>query len=256
MELSITHADCITFLKGLPSESVDMIFADPPFNKNIRYKGYSDKRLDYKEWCAEWIAEGFRVLKPTGSFYCMTIDQYLEWKLPIMAKYGVWINIIKWKNLATFSNKRSFWYTTQPIMLYGKTPDYKFNPYAQIRSESEVSISWNDKRKESTKYQMLDYWDDIPFVYAGSVIHKEAILEPGTRRKAHSCQMPEMLAARPILFSTYEGDTVVDLFVGSGTTPAACYKLKRNFKGCDSSIHAYNLAVKRIDKLSHNLFAK
>jgi DNA modification methylase len=100
MALDLRNVDCITLLKSLSDESVDMVFADPPFNVGIKYKGYKDKSETYKEWCAEWIAECFRVLKPTGSFYLMTIDRHLEWKLPLMAKHGIFINLIKWKNVS------------------------------------------------------------------------------------------------------------------------------------------------------------
>ena len=81
-------SDCLEALHYIPSESVDLVFADPPFNVGIKYKGYKDNSGTYREWCADWIAECFRVLKPTGSFYLMTIDRHLEWKMPIMAKYG------------------------------------------------------------------------------------------------------------------------------------------------------------------------
>lgn len=252
--IQLYNEDCITLLSKMPDESVDMIFADPPFNVGIKYKGYKDKKVNYNEWCADWISECFRVLKPTGSFYLMTIDRHLEWKMPLMAKGGVFINIIKWKNVSANHDKRRFWNATQPILLYGKTENYKFNTYAQTRTADKMVMSWNKKRAANAKFQILDYWDDIPLVYAGSIKHKEAILEIGTKRKAHPCQMPEMLAGRAILFSTEEGDTVVDIFAGSGTTAAACEKLNRNFIGSDSSKESYQLAANRIKKQTFNLF--
>lgn len=93
--VSIFNSDCLELLSSIESETVDMVFADPPFNVRIKYKGYKDSNLNYKEWCEQWIAECFRVLKPTGTFYLMTIDRHLEWKMPIMAKYGTFINLVK-----------------------------------------------------------------------------------------------------------------------------------------------------------------
>lgn len=252
--IRIENKSCDQLLRELPDESVDMVFADPPFNIGINYDSYTDKRSDYKEWCACWIAQCYRILKPTGSFYLMTIDCHLEWKMPLMAKHGHFINLIKWKNVSAKHDKRCFWNAVQPIMLYGKTENYKFNTYAQTRTAKEMVMSWNKKRAANAKYQLLDYWDDIPLVYAGSIKHKEAILKPGTKKKAHPCQMPEMLAGRAILFSTDEGDTVVDPFTGSGTTAAASEKLNRHFIGCEESSFSHGVAINRLNNQTFNLF--
>jgi DNA modification methylase len=76
---TLHNGDCLEVLRGIKSESVDMIFADPPFNIGKKYGGKSsnDNRVDYYEWCADWIAEGFRTLRPTGTFYLMTIARHI-----------------------------------------------------------------------------------------------------------------------------------------------------------------------------------
>ena len=254
MEIRLEHKDCLEFLKNIETGTVDMVFADPPFNVGMKYKGYNDKVQNYREWCAEWIGECFRVLKNSGTFYMMTIDRYLEWKMPLMAKHGVFVNLIKWRNVSAVHDKRRFWISTQPIMVYGKTDAYSFNTYAQTRPADQVMQSWNKERSKNVKGQLLDYWDDIPFVYAGAIKHKEALLESGTNRKAHCCQMPEMLAGRAMLFSTNEGDTVLDPFSGSGTTAVVCYKLKRRFIGCEISEEYFALGLRRLDQIKQNLF--
>lgn len=249
--VKIENKDCLSLLRDLPNDSIDMVFADPPFDVNIKYSGYKDKRTDYYEWCSEWIAECFRVLKPTGSFYLMTITRHLPFTLAEMSKHGVFINLITWKNVAGTNNKRSFWNHYQPIAFYGKTDQYKFNRYAQTRdSEWERFGGYSTEKKG----QLLDYWDDIPFVYVGSIRHKEAIMKKGTNSKAHPCQMPEMLPGRAILFSTDEGDTVLDPFTGSGTTAASCQKLNRHFIGSELSPEYYELATKRVNDQNFNLF--
>jgi DNA modification methylase len=98
------------------------------------------------------------------------------------------------------------------------------------------------------KGQLLDYWDDIPYVYAGSIAHKEAILAPGSNKKAHPCQMPEMLAARCILFFTEEGDEIFDPFAGSGTTLVAARKLRRHAVGCEQEIEYCSIAANRLEQ--------
>jgi len=252
----IYHGNCLELLNNTESETVDMIFADPPFNVGIKYNGYKDSNLNYKEWCEQWITECFRVLKPTGTFYLMTIDRHLEWKMPIMAKYGNFINLIKWKNVSANHDKNRFWNATQPVMVYGKTEKYKFNTYAQTRTADEMIMSWNNDRAKNTKFQLLDYWDDIPLVYAGSIKHKEAIVERGTCKKAHPCQMPEMLPSRAILFSTDENDLVLDPFSGSGTTAMACKKLNRRFIGSEISKEYFDISCERfrIETLQSTMF--
>jgi len=252
--IRIENKDCLELLKTIEPETVDMIFADPPFNVGIKYKGYKDDTDNYRQWCAEWIAECFRILKPTGTFYLMTIDRHLEWKMPLMATHGKFINLVKWKNVSANHDKRRFWNATQPVMVYGKTENYKFNTYAQIRTKNEMIMSWNKKRADGAKFQLLDYWDDIPLVYAGSIKHKEAILENGTCRKAHPCQMPEMLPGRAIMFSTDEGDIVFDPFTGSGTTAISCQKLGRRFIGSELSPEYFELATERLRKMDYELF--
>lgn len=241
--------DCLDVLPKIESASVDLIFADPPFNVGIRYGENNDKRDDYAEWCAAWIAECFRVLKDTGTFYLMTITRHLENLYPVMKAHGVFINQVNWRNVAGANGKRCFWNEYQPILVYGKTSDYKFNPYAQTRRIEKANLRWGGYTTEP-KGQLLDYWDDIPFVYAGSIAHPEALLKSGTNSKAHPAQMPVGLVARAILFSTDEGDTVLDPFNGSGTSGEACYKLNRRYIGIEKEREYYDLTLERWRRLA------
>ena len=244
MSESLHQGDVLEVLKTIESESVDMVFADPPFNVGIKYAGKSsnDERADYPEWCATWIAECFRVLKPTGTFYLMTITRHLEHLYPSMKAHGVFINQVNWRNVASTNSKRCFWNEYQPILVYGKTDQYKFHYLAQTRKTEWVRFGGYST---GPKGQMLDYWNDIPFVYAGSITHPEAILKSGTNSKAHPAQMPVALPERAILFSTDEGDTVLDPFNGSGTTGEASMKHNRNFIGIEREAEYVELSLNR-----------
>jgi DNA modification methylase len=238
-------ADCREVLPHLTG--VDCVVTDPPFNVGKKYgDGHNDRKDNYREWCAEWIAECFRLLKPTGTVYVMTIARHLEWKMPLMAKHGVFVSLIPWKNVTASHDKRRYWNAYQPIMCYGKTEAYKFNTYAQVRELPKPS--WQDARAERQKGQLLDWWDDIPLVYAGSVVHPEAILNPGTCEKAHPCQMPTGIATRAILFSSDARDTILDPFMGSGTTGVACVRLGRRFIGIEIHEPYCKIAVERIQR--------
>lgn len=247
---SLRQGDVLEVLQTLESESVDMVFADPPFNVGKKYAGKSgDNRADYYEWCEAWVSECFRVLKVTGTFYHMTIDRHLERLFPMMGKYGKFVNLIKWRNVSAEHAPRQFWNSTQPILMYAKSDEYKFNTYAQARSQKQMVVSWSKERAERTKGQMMDYWDDIRPVFAGSIVHPEAILKPGTKQKAHLTQMPVGLPARAILFSTDEGDVVLDPFSGSGTTWEAAEKLGRVFIGIEIEAEYVAMANQRLAKV-------
>ena len=245
--------DALKILPKVPDESVDLVFADPPFNVGKDYGGFKDRRKDYYQWCEIWIEECFRILKPTGSFYLMTLTRHLEKLFPMLGTRGHFINLICWRNVSASHSKRVFWNSYQPIMLYGKTEDYIFNTYAETRKILDKNLRWGGYSTEP-KGQLLDYWDDIPFVYAGSIAHKEAILKKGTNRKLHACQMPLRLARRALLFSTNKKALVVDPFMGSGTVLVACKELDRKYLGIDLSSDYCKMSEKRIvntDPLFH-----
>jgi len=224
----IIYGNCIDELRKIDNQCVNVIFADPPFNVG---KFHND-RLDVNEyytWCEKWIGECFRVLKSTGTFYLMTLTRHLEKLYPILSKRGVFINEVHWRNVSSLNDKRRFWGSYQPIIVYGKTDKYIFNINAQMKP---MQFRWDNSQKRIGS-RILDIWDDIPRVYAGSIYHKEAILEEGTNKKAHPTQMPIGLARRAILFSSNEDDLVLDPFVGIGTTLIAAIQLKRNSIGIE-----------------------
>lgn len=238
--VQIFLGDCREILPQLDIK-VDLVFADPPFNVGKKYGKEGDKKEDYYAWCQEWIELCWDILDSAGSFYFMTLVRYLQWQMRAMAKRGVFINLIHWRNVSAAHNKRGFWNTYQPILLYGKTEDYIFNTYAQTRKNMK---RWTEF-KTGNKGQMSDYWDDIPFVYAGSIHHKEAILKPNSNEKAHPCQMPNELAVRAIMFSTNESNLILDPFLGSGTTCYCAKKLNRHSIGIEIEEKYCEIAAKR-----------
>lgn len=238
--------EVLEFTRSLPDACIDVIFTDPPFNIGKSYKNDStDRRSDYREWCEAWIPECFRILKPSGTFYLMTITRHLEWKMPVMAKHGVFINLITWRNVSASHDKRRFWNEYQPILMYGKTTDYLFNQYAETQE-----TGWRRWGGYTTEFkgQLKDRWEDISFIYAGSIQHSEAILQPGTKKKAHPCQMPVGLPLRAIRFSSGENGVVYDPFCGSGSTAVAAQFLKRKFLVSDLSEEYVNLTNWRLQQ--------
>lgn len=223
---AIIQGDALDILRGFPEATFDLIFADPPYNIGKKYKNDRDRipPEEYYAWCGEWIFEGYRVLKDSGSFYLKTIPRHLKRLFPLMR--GEFVNQIIWRNVSSYRNVVSFWTGYEPILFFAKTPQYKFNRYAQRRINGDLNIRWTYDEGDA-QGQLLDIWDDIPFVFTGSVKHPEAILEKGSNRKLHPCQMPIALARRAIEFSTDYGDLVLDLFSGSGSTAVAAVETNR-----------------------------
>ena len=94
----IITGDCLELLKEIPDESVDMTFADPPFNLKKKYTNYNDS-LEFKEyldWCDEWISEMVRVTKPTGSIFVHNIPKWLSYYGKFLNEYANFKHWIAW----------------------------------------------------------------------------------------------------------------------------------------------------------------
>lgn len=244
--IDLRLGDCLDIMRGIETESVDLVFLDPPFNKGKKYLSYNDKRGDYWAWVEEWLAEVVRLLNPKGSLYFMHITDGLGKVLSLIDYFGLSLqNVIPWKNAASVHTKDKFIRCYQPIAFATKNGHHYFDTYFQ--TNPNASKSWSKERRKRQHGQLLDIWDDIPRVYAGSVVHKEAVLIPGTRKKAHLCQMPIGLSARMIGFSCPIDGTVLDPFMGSGTTGVACVQLGRNFIGCEIDPQYFEIAKRRIE---------
>lgn len=242
-------ADCLDFMRQMPDECVDMIFADPPFNVGKPYPS-GDRRQDYYYWCGFWIAECFRMLKTTGTFYLMTIPRHLPYIFQKMNPFGVFVDQIIWNTTSLNANPKQFPRAYQSILQYGKTDQYVFHPKAQtIIRDHVVRVSQLKQKPElATGYpgRVCNLWDDIKFIAGGCMAPKEAILCKDSKKKAHPCQMPIALAERAILFSSNERDLICDPFIGSGTTAIAAIKTGRHYIGIDQSQEYVDIARERI----------
>jgi DNA modification methylase len=236
--------DCPKVMKGIPDKSVDLVWADPPFNVGKDYGNgkKADMVPNYFSWCKSWIHEGFRILKPTGSFYLMNITRNIGNLQCIMNKYGVFVNLIIWKNVCSWASKRGYYPKYQPILFYGKTKDYYFDTYAQ---REKPFARWG-KMTGKMQGQMGDIWMDIPFVWAGSTQHPEAILASGSRAKIHPTQMPTNLARRVIVFSSPINGICIDLFAGVGAFEESAHDLSRRFIGIDINSDYCKIAEQRL----------
>ena len=243
----LINGDGLEVMSDMPDESIDLVFADPPFNVG---KPYQDNRLDYKQWCNEWISECFRLLKPTGTFYLMIIPRHMGHIMMSMDRYGIFVDQIIWRTTSLNATKKQYVRLYQLIFQYAKTEQYIFHPKAQSIERNYIVRAAQLKKKPELAIaypgRVGNLWDDIKFIAGGCMAPKEAILCNDSKRKAHPCQMPIALAERAIVFSSNEGDIVLDPFMGIGTIPVACIRTGRHYIGIDIEARYCELAERRI----------
>jgi len=225
----IVQGDCLKLLKDIPENSVDMSFADPPFNLKKKYNGYKDS-LEFKEyidWCNEWIREMVRITKPTGSIFVHNIPKWLSFYVKILNEHAYFKHWIAW-NAPTSPMGKSLQPAHYGILFYVKDPKktkiYEIRmPHERERKSEYLRKDYGGKKAGLHPFGPLvsDIWSDI---------HR---IKHNKYRDEHPCQLPISLLERLILMTTDEGDIVLDPFVGTGTTAVAAKKLGRNYIGFD-----------------------
>ncbi|GAK58330.1 DNA methylase N-4/N-6 domain protein [Candidatus Vecturithrix granuli] len=226
---TITQGDCLKLFKQISSESVDITFADPPFNLQKKYSHYKDKRhvQEYLAWCQEWIREMVRVTKPTGSIFLHNIPKWLTYYAAFLNEIATFRHWIAW-DAPTAPMGKSLQPSHYGILYYVK--NIKANKYYEIR--------YSHKRCRKCGYLLKDYGGKKAGLHpfgplvsdVWTDIHR---IKHNKYRDNHPCQLPIHLLERIILMSTDEGDLVLDPFIGTGTTAIAAKRLGRNYIGFD-----------------------
>lgn len=229
---TLYQGDCIEVAKKIKSDSVDLVFADPPFNLDKIYPSKMDDNLkedEYLIWCQSWISECIRILKPGGSFFL--------WNLPIWnSKISTYLHgRLSFKHWISTDIKLSLpiqgrLYPSHYSLLYfikGEKANY-FNPDrlpAQVcpKCFSDLKDYGGYKNKMNPKgISLTDIWLDIP-----PVRHKKY------KKRDGSNELSVRLLDRVIEMSTKEGDLVFDPFGGSGTTYAVAEIKGRKWIGSE-----------------------
>ena len=247
----IIYGDCIEVLKRIPENSVDLIFADPPYNLQLNKDLYRpnmskvdavndgwDKFIDFKEYDAftsEWLHASCRALKETGTLWVIGTYHNIYRVGAIMQDLGFWfLNDIVYIKNNPMPNFRGVRFTNAHETLIWaqkkKGAQYTFN-YQSMKK-------LNDDSRENG-LQMRSDWN------LNLVNGKQRLRSNGV--KAHSTQKPEALLYRIIMASSNPGDVVLDPFFGSGTTGAVAKKLGRNWIGIEREKKYIKVAQKRID---------
>ena len=243
----ILQGDCIELMRGLPEESVDLVFADPPYNLQLASKLTRpdqslvdavdddwDKFADFATYDAftrDWLAAVRRAMKPTATIFVIGSYHNIFRVGAIMQDLGFWIlNDLVWRKNNPMPNFRGRRFTNAHETMIWASRDanaknYTFN-YEALKAGNEDC-------------QMRSDW--LLPICTGAERLKDA-----EGRKAHPTQKPEMLLSRVILSASNAGDLVLDPFFGSGTTGAVAKRLRRDFLGLERDPAYAQAATARI----------
>lgn len=258
----IHQGDCIAGMQSLPAGSVDLVFADPPFNIGYNYDVYHDAKDDdqYLTWSKEWISEVHRVLKPDGTFWLAIGDEYAA-ELKIISKQLGFItrSWVIWYYTFGVNCKMKFSRSHAHLFHFIKDPKHFTFRYEELenRVPSARQLVYNDKRAESTGRLPDDTWILRPQDLQTSFQPEEDTWYfprvAGTfkeRAGFHGCQMPEQLLARIIRFCSHPKEIVLDPFAGSASTLVTAKKLDRQFIGFELSVDYAGRGTKRLELTS------
>lgn len=230
--------DCIEIMQTLPEKSIDLVFADPPFNIGINYDTYNDNLTyqGYYDWSEKWIRETFRVLKDNGSIYIAIGDEFAAEINLILKKTGFhYRNWIIWYYTFGQSMARKFNRTHTHILYFTKSKKkFVFND-SEIRIPSARQLKYKDKRANPRGKLPDDVW-----------MYSRVCGTFKERIGSHPCQMPEDLLTRIILASSAINDIVLDPFGGTGTTAFVAQKLDRRYLTIENSKKYYQLILNRL----------
>lgn len=242
--MSILVGDCLVILPTLPAASVDLVFADPPFNIGYEYDQYDDRRskADYLAWTERWLAECKRVLKPTGTMWVAIGDEYAaEMKVRLDATGMTMRNWVIWHYTFGVSCKKKFNRSHAHLFYYVAHQDkFTFIP-DDIRVPSARQTTYADKRANPVGKLPDDTWVLRPqeteqhFRHDSDTWAISRVCGTFKERTNHPCQMPEAILERIIASTSKPSDLVLDPFAGSGTTLAVAKRLGRKCVGIELS---------------------
>jgi modification methylase len=240
--------DCVDLMSSLPEASVDMVFADPPYNlqlsgelrrpNNSRVDGVEDSWDQFSSFAAydelsrAWLGAARRLLKPDGTLWVIGSYHNIFRVGTALQDLGFWmLNDVVWLKTNPMPNFRGRRFTNAHETLIwcarDKASRYRFN-YEAMKNLNE-------------DLQMRSDWM-LPLCTGNERLKVDG-------RKAHPTQKPESLLHRVILASTEVGDVILDPFFGSGTTGAVAKRLGRNYIGLEMDPDYVALAKKRIAKV-------
>jgi len=264
--------DCKEELKNFPENSVDLIFTSPPY-ADQRKKTYGGIHPDkYVEWFLPTTEQLLRVLKPTGTFILNIKEKVINGErstyvielILAMRKQGwLWTEEFIWHKKNCYPGKwpnrfRDAW---ERLLQFNKSK--KFNMYQEEvmvpmgnwAKTRLINLSETDKERDESKVgsgfgKNISNWLSRDMAYPTNVLH----LATECNNKNHSAAFPEGLPEWFIKLFTKEGDTVLDPFMGSGTTNIVASRMRRNSIGIEIVPEHYKMVKSQIEPVELYLF--
>ena len=244
----ILSGDCVDAMRTLPDASIDLVFADPPYNLQLggdlnRPDGSHvdavtdawdqfDSFAAYDAFTRGWLAECRRVLKPDGALWVIGSYHNIFRVGAMLQDLGFWLlNDIVWRKTNPMPNFRGTRFTNAHETLL----------WASMGEKARYQFNYRAMKTLNDELQMRSDW--VLPICAGA----ERLKEGG--HKAHPTQKPESLLYRVLLATTEPGDVVLDPFFGTGTTGAVARRLGREWIGCEREDGYRRIAEQRIGSL-------
>ena len=244
----ILPGDCLDLLADLPARSVDLVFADPPYNLQLQRALWRpnqtkvdavddawdkfDGLADYDAFTRAWLSACRRVLKPSGALWVIGTYHNIHRVGAILMDLGYWIlNEIAWIKANPMPNFRGVRFTNaHETLIWAKTSE-----------SARYTFNYQAMKALNNGKQMRSDWL-IPLCSGGERIRVNG-------EKAHPTQKPEALLERVILASSNPGDVILDPFFGTGTTGAVAKRLGRRWIGIEREAAYVAVAQARIDQV-------
>ena len=227
--------DAIQVMREMPSESVDLIVADPPYNLGKNYGNNIGKKewSEYEKFTCNWLDEAVRTLKHTGSIYVFMGVGFIARLYSIMEKelnllFNGWI---VWHYTQGMGRKKGFSPRHEDILYFTKSKDFTFN-----LDEIRIPQKYYRKRNNMRGANPGDVWTFSHVHYCSR------------ERRKHPTQKPEALIERIIKASSDTGDIALDPFVGSGTTCRVAQVLQRRYIGIDINVEYIEMSRSRMQE--------
>jgi modification methylase len=242
----ILDGDCVEAMRSLPDASVDLVFADPPYNLQLGgdlsrpdgshvdavtdYWDRFDSFAAYDKFTRDWLAEARRVLKPSGSLWVIGSYHNIFRVGSILQDMGFWIlNDIVWRKANPMPNFKGTRFTNAHETLI----------WASMGEKARYTFNYRAMKTLNDELQMRSDW--VLPICGG----QERLKSGG--HKVHPTQKPEALLYRVMLATTNKGDVVLDPFFGTGTTGAVAKRLGREWIGCERESIYREAAIQRIE---------
>ena len=241
----IIWGDALEVLCTLPDNSIDLIFADPPYNIGKKFNGHVEKwktTESYLEWCYKWLNLCISKLKPNGSLYVMTATQFMPFFDIYLRERLCVLSRIVWSYDSSGVQAKNYYGSMyEPILFAVKDKEnYTFNA-------NNILV----EAKTGAKRKLIDYRKPIPTVYNSQKVPGNVWDIPRVRYRmdeyeTHPTQKPIALLERIIQASSNHGDLVLDPFSGTFTTCYVAKKLGRKSIGIELQDEYVKIGLRRL----------